>query len=136
MMFFRKKKSFAIYSKALCKRQQHSWMLHVASVCTPCCMLLGVVAQSFKSVKLLSQQLPTFLLFRDRRNVAQQCQIRLHSSSNIGEFTQQDVRKKRTAKRLCVTNVTGLLLACFVLIFTFKTLMISGLLQKDLFKAR
>ena len=58
-------------------------MLHVASVCTPCCMLLDVVAQSLKPVKLFSQQLPTFLLFRDRRSVAQQCWIRLHSSSNI-----------------------------------------------------
>ena len=28
----------------------------------------------------------------------------------------QDGRKKRTAKRLCVTNVTGLLIACFVVI--------------------
>ena len=36
-----------------------------------------------KSVKLFSQQLPTFLLFRDRPSVAQQCWIRLHSSSNI-----------------------------------------------------
>ena len=27
-------------SKALCKRTQHCWMLHVASVCTACCMLL------------------------------------------------------------------------------------------------
>ena len=27
-----------------------------------------------------------------------------------------DGRKKRTAKRLCVTNVTGLLIACFVVI--------------------
>ena len=36
----------------------------------------------------------------------------------ISEFTQQDSRKKRTAKRLCVTHVTGLLLACFVFIFT------------------
>ena len=26
--------------------------------------------------------------------------------------------RNRTAKRLCVTNVTGLLLACFVVIFT------------------
>ena len=58
-------------------------MLHVASVCTPCCMLLRVVAQSLKPVKLFSQQLPTFLLFHDRRSVAQQCWIRLHSSSNI-----------------------------------------------------
>ena len=32
----------------------------------------------------------------------------------IREFTQQDGRKKRTANRLCVTNVAGLLLACFV----------------------
>ena len=32
----------------------------------------------------------------------------------ISEFTQQDGRKKGTAKRLSVTNVTGLLLACFV----------------------
>ena len=52
-----------------------------------CWILLRVVAQSWKPVKLLSQQLPTFLLFRDRRSVAQQCWIscwiRLHSSSNI-----------------------------------------------------
>ena len=48
-----------------------------------CWMLLCVVAQSLKPVKLFSQQLPTFLLFRDRRNVAQQCWIRLHSSFNI-----------------------------------------------------
>ena len=57
-------------------------MLHVASVCTPCCMLLDVVAQSLKQVKLLSRQFPTFLLFRDRRSVAQQCWIRLLSFSN------------------------------------------------------
>ena len=44
--------------------------------------LLRVVAQSLKAVKLFSQQLSTFLLFRDRRRVAQQCWIRLHSSSN------------------------------------------------------
>ena len=48
-----------------------------------CWMLLRVVAQSLKPVKLFSQQLPTFLLFRDRRSVAQQCWIHLHSSSNI-----------------------------------------------------
>ena len=35
------------------------------------------------------------------------------------EFTQQDGKKKRTAKRLCVTNVTVLWLACFVVIFTY-----------------
>ena len=55
------------------------WMLHVVSVCTPCCMLLRRV--------WMSQQLPTFLLFHDRRSVAQQRWIRLHSSSNIGGAT-------------------------------------------------
>ena len=53
----------------LANNSQHCWMLHVASVCTPCCMLLYVVAQSLKPVKLFSQQLPTFLWFRDRRSV-------------------------------------------------------------------
>ena len=52
-----------------------------------CCVrlyaLLDVVAQSLKPVKLFSQQLLIFLLFLDRRSVAQQCLIRLHSSSNI-----------------------------------------------------
>ena len=67
----------------LAKNSQHCWMLHVASVCTPCCMLLDVVARSLKLVKRFSQQLPTVLLFRDRRREAQQCWIRLHSSSNI-----------------------------------------------------
>ena len=52
-----------------------------------CWMSLRVVAQSLKPVKLFSQQLPTFLLLRDRRSVAQQCWIRLHSSSNIAGAT-------------------------------------------------
>ena len=51
-----------------------------------CCVrlhtLLHIVAQSLKQVKLFSQQLPTYFLFRDRRSVAQQCWIRFHSSSN------------------------------------------------------
>ena len=45
--------------------------------------IVGLVTQSFKTVKLLSQQLSTFLLFRDHRSVAQQRWIRLHRSSNI-----------------------------------------------------
>ena len=36
----------------------------------------------------------------------------------IGEFTQQDGGKKRSTKRLYVTNVTGLLHTSFVVIFT------------------
>ena len=41
---------------------------------------LGIVAQSLKPVKLMSQQFPiaTFFLFRDRRSVAQQCWFRWH----------------------------------------------------------
>ena len=46
-------------------------------------MLLRVAAQSLRPVKLFSQKLPTFPLFCDRRSVAQQCWIRLNSSSNI-----------------------------------------------------
>ena len=43
---------------------------------------------------------------------------KLSLAHNInGEFTQQDGWKKRTAKRLCVTNLTWLLLVRFV-IFT------------------
>ena len=48
-----------------------------------CWMLLRVVVQSLKAVKLFSQQLPTFLLFRDHQSVTQQCWIHLHSSSNL-----------------------------------------------------
>ena len=60
------------------------YMLRPLAHHVACCwMLLRVVAQSLKLVKLFSQQLRIFLLFRDRRSVAQQCWIRLHSSSNI-----------------------------------------------------
>ena len=55
-------------------------VLHVLGCC---CVLL----HSLKPVKLFSQQLPTFLLFRDRRSVAKQCWIHLHSSSNTVRAT-------------------------------------------------
>ena len=59
-------------------------MLRLFALSVACCwMLLRVVAQSLKVVKLFRQQLSTFLLFHDRRSVAQQCLICLHSSSNI-----------------------------------------------------
>ena len=69
-------------SKTPCKRTQHCRMLHVASVCPPCCMLLRVVwsfCAKFETGQTLCQQLPTSLLFRDRRSVARLCWIRLHS---------------------------------------------------------
>ena len=60
------------------------YRLHPFAHPVACCwMFLCVVAQSLKSVKLFSQQLPTLLMFRDRQSVAQQCWIRSHSSSNI-----------------------------------------------------
>ena len=54
-------------SKALSKRTQHCWRLHVASVCTPCCILLRVVGsccirlnttatRTQQHAKLLAQQ--------------------------------------------------------------------------------
>ena len=78
---------FPLLAKAPCKRRtQRCWptapniigfyMLRpFTNPVACCCVLLRVVAQSLKPVKLLSQQLPTFLLFRDRRNVAQKCWI-------------------------------------------------------------
>ena len=35
----------------LANNSQHYWMLYAVSVCTPCCMVLGVFAQSLKPVK-------------------------------------------------------------------------------------
>ena len=56
------------------------------------------------------------------RNVERQGLCTEYAKKNAvdanSEFTQQDGRKKRTAKRLHVTNLTRLLLACFVVIFT------------------
>ena len=63
-----------------------TWVRPLNPIAHPlvCCgMLLGVVAKSLKTVKLLSQQLPAFLFFHDCRGIAQQCWIRLHSFSNI-----------------------------------------------------
>ena len=61
----------------LSRVQTDATLIHVtwsASVCTSYGMfyvvawLMGVVAQSFKPVILLSQQLPKFLMFRDSRS--------------------------------------------------------------------
>ena len=53
----------------LAKNSQHCWMLHVKSVCRPCCMLLCKVwnKSNFSAINSLVQQ----------------CWIPLHSSSNI-----------------------------------------------------
>ena len=64
-------------AKLLANNSLRSLLRSVAHPVVCCCALLGILAQSLKPIKLLSQQLPTFLLFRDRRSVAQQCWIRL-----------------------------------------------------------
>ena len=46
-------------------------------------------------------------------------------------FMQQDGRRKRMTKYLCVINITGLLLSCAVVIFG-QELIFFGLLQKDI----
>ena len=78
-------------SKTSCRRAQHCWPTSpniVARMLCPfvypvacCCVLLRVVVQSLKPIKLLSQQFLSFLLFCDRRSIEQQCCVPLHSSS-------------------------------------------------------
>ena len=52
----------------LAKDSQHCWILHVASVCTACCMLLHFVGSCCAKFEI-GQILPTFPLFRDRRSL-------------------------------------------------------------------
>ena len=81
----------------------------------------------------LVYDLQTFLLVRGisflfqksiKVTTDQNCQIsyckmlKKYYQRGFSEFKQQDGRTKRTAKRLWVTNVTGLLRMCFVVIFT------------------
>ena len=47
--------------KGPCKQTQHCWMLNVASVCTPCCVLLRVVASVCALLQTRTQQIPTSL---------------------------------------------------------------------------
>ena len=53
------------FATLLANNSQYCWMLHVASVCTPCCMLLGVVASACTPLPTGTQQLTT--------SFAQQC---------------------------------------------------------------
>ena len=71
-----------------------------------------------KLPKLVSRSAQYYnsLPLRSDRN--QTTKMTKYFGPNISEFTQQDGRKKRTAKQLCVTNVTRLLPVGFVVIFT------------------
>ena len=57
---------------------QHCWMLHVASVCTPCCILLDVVAQSLKPIILLAPCKRTQHCWLTTLNIVGSCCVRLH----------------------------------------------------------
>ena len=61
--------------------EAHVRLHTLLNVVACCCVLLGIVAQSFNPVKLLSQKIPKFLFFPDRRSLEQQC-CRLHCSFN------------------------------------------------------
>ena len=82
-----------------------------------------ITSTTWTSVLLLSV-ITTIKLF----NFRSETQFSFSVSTNINsEFTQQDCRKKRTAKCLCATNVTGLLLACSVMIL--RKFMLSALFK-------
>ena len=83
-----------VVCKGPCKRSQHCWPTTLNIVgpdnVVTCFVrlhgtttMLALVAYSLKPIKLLAQQVPTFLLFCDRRSVAQQCCARLHGIPTI-----------------------------------------------------
>ena len=109
----------------LANNSQLCWMLHVAFVCTPCCVLLGVVAQSLKPVKLLvtckrTQQPPTMLRpfargFRLRangRNNSQHCCANNVGSCcvRVGRAVQTDPTLLRFASAITEQKKCGELL--------------------------
>ena len=53
----------------LANNSQHSWMLCVASVCTPCCLLLCVIGAKFETSQTFESKTPniSFALWSPRR---------------------------------------------------------------------
>ena len=76
--------------KGPCKRTQHCWMLNVASFCTPCCVLLGVVASVCALLQTRTQHIPTSL--------DQQC-WKLSCPLQIAKIWGRRRRQKRRLKR-------------------------------------
>ena len=71
---------------------------------------------------------------QNTRNFAK---LKYNLQEKVGfDLTQQDGRKKRTAKRLSVTNVKGLLLACFVVIFHYINVSRSVFYKKIYLKVK
>ena len=75
-----------------------------------------LIAMKFVILKLKHREIFRDFLSEKKKPFKCMCKAYCPISS---EFMQQDGRKKRTAKRLCVTNLTWLLLLLFVVIFTF-----------------
>ena len=85
----------SLHPKASCKTDemlsanssQHCRMLHVASVGTPCCMLLGVVSQTLKLDKLLAMCIQGHNNSQHRwANNVGSCCVHLHMSKSLTSF--------------------------------------------------
>ena len=66
------------------------------------CQIVIFYRRRILSVRIYCKRMaqrPTFLLFRDRWSVAQQCWIRLHCSSNVRELTQRLRRRQREQQK-------------------------------------
>ena len=76
--------------QAPCKRTQHCWVLHFASVCTPCCMLLRVTASvlctPLKHGRNNTQQCCHYCWC----NNGGSCFLRLHVTLEIAPFQSGD----------------------------------------------
>ena len=71
--------------QAPCKRTQHCWVLHFASVCTPCCMLLRVTASVCTPLQHGRNNTQQCCHYYWCNNVWSCC-LRLHVSLEIAPF--------------------------------------------------
>ena len=70
----------------LANNSQHCWVLHVASVCTPCCMLFDVVVcccEKFETGQTFQPTTPNIFLVPWSPKGSATMLNRLHRSSNI-----------------------------------------------------
>ena len=66
-------------STLLANNPKLCWILRVAPVCTPCCMLLGVVGCCWELLRKVWNR-SNFSLRANGRNNSQQCCVRLHGA--------------------------------------------------------
>ena len=74
----------------LANNSQYWWMLHVASVCTPCCMLLGVLASACTPLPTRTQQLLTLLAQQCRELLRQRAKQSRTTTQSSSAFNIQD----------------------------------------------